>query len=94
LPVRYLGREVARTDASGTAHVLLQVPPQESFTLELLTDEAEGGKLHPTNPTATFLVGDRDEVFVLDQKFVRDRIVRRGPPQHPGPRRIGSSKRH
>lgn len=69
LPVMYLGREVARTDVSGAAHVFLEMPPNQMFQLSISTD-AEGAKdLRPQNPAATFEVKQSDDVFVFDQKF-------------------------
>jgi hypothetical protein len=84
LPVLYLGSEVARTDASGAAHVLLRVPPGEQFTLILQTTGKGAERLRPRNPVATFTVGDRDEVFAYDPHLTVERkrmIVAPGP--HP-----------
>jgi hypothetical protein len=80
LPVLYLGSEVARTDASGAAHVLLRIPPGEQFSVTLATTDKGAEALRPRNPVATFTVGDRDEVFVFDPHFTVDhkrRIVSR-----------------
>lgn len=82
LPVLYLGREVARTDGAGAAHVLLQLKPDEPFDLVLGTSENE--RLRPQNPFASFVVKERDEVFVFDQRFELEkkkggRGGRRGP---------------
>jgi len=67
LPVVHLGREVARTDASGAAHVLLKLAPGESF--ELMLDTSSYEKLKPQNPVANFLVSESDDVVLFDQKF-------------------------
>lgn len=77
LPVVHLGKEVARTDASGAAHVALRLPPQESFELKIGTDGATDS-LRPQNPTASFVVKDRDEVLVFDQRFTVDKKKVRG----------------
>jgi hypothetical protein len=37
LPILFLGQEIARTDASGTAHVSLSLPPNSQFELTLST---------------------------------------------------------
>ncbi len=86
LPVLYLGREVARTDGAGAAHVLLKLKPDEPFDLVLGTQEND--KLRPQNPFASFVVKERDEVFVFDQRFEleKKKIVRGG---RRGPVRIG-----
>ncbi len=73
VPVVYLGREVARTDSSGAAHVHLRLKPEEPFELMLqtATTDEETDELRPRNPTASFVVKDHDDVFSFDQKFER-----------------------
>lgn len=82
LPVLYLGREVARTDGAGAAHVLLKLKPDEPFDLVLGTQD--NASLRPQNPFASFVVKERDEVFVFDQRFELEKKKvskggRRGP---------------
>ncbi len=82
LPVLYLGREVARTDAAGAAHVMLKLKPDEQFDLVLGTGDND--RLRPQNPFASFVVKERDEVFTFDQRFELEkkkavRGGRRGP---------------
>lgn len=86
LPVMYLGREVARTDGAGAAHVLLKLKPDEPFDLVLATQE--NTSLRPQNPFASFVVKDHDEVFVFDQRFEleKKKVVRGG---RRGPVKIG-----
>lgn len=71
LPVVFLGRERTRTDASGAAHLVLQVPPNQSLQVTLDTTAAKD--LRPKNPAATFEVGEEDEVLVLEQRFEVER---------------------
>jgi len=87
LPVMFLNREVARTDVSGAAHVLLEVPPNQMFSLQLSTAADDAKDLRPQNPTATFEVKQEDAVFVFDQKFKQERkkIISRGKPKPTGP---------
>jgi len=66
LPILQLGREVGRTDTSGVATVLLRTGPFEPVDLTLDTSGPENADLRPQNPTATFLVNDRDVVFAFD----------------------------
>jgi hypothetical protein len=73
LPVMYLNKEVARTDASGAAHVFLPAKPGDSFELMIGTGERGNEKLRPQNPTAPFVVRSQDEVFLFDQRFTRER---------------------
>jgi hypothetical protein len=68
LPIIYLGKEIGRTDASGAAHVVLNLPPDE--TASLLLDTSNAPALRPQNPSIVFKVGRRDELLLLEQKFV------------------------
>ena len=89
LPVRYLGREVARTDAAGAAHVLLEADAEDSF--ELVLDTSGRGGLRPTNPSARFAVGARDDVVSFQQKFESPVPKHSAPKRGPrGPRRISN----
>jgi hypothetical protein len=73
LPILYLNREVARTDASGAAHVLLPAKPGDSFELMIGTGERGNEKLRPQNPSQPFIVRGQDEVFLFEQRFTRDK---------------------
>jgi len=84
IPVLVDGREVARTDAHGLAHVALTSPPHERFDVVLRTDHLED--VLPRNPPHTVTVPDRDEVFVIDQRFTRLEPDRPRRPGHRGPR--------
>jgi hypothetical protein len=86
LPVLYLGREVARTDTAGAAHVLLKLKPDEPFDLVLGT--TENASLRPQNPFASFVVKDHDDVFVFDQRFEQEKKKPKGGGRR-GPVRIG-----
>lgn len=73
LPVLYLNKEVARTDASGAAHVYMPARPGDSFELMIGTNEKGNERLRPQNPTAPFVVRAQDEVFLFEQRFTRER---------------------
>ncbi|HMR76204.1 MAG TPA: hypothetical protein PKD61_13855 [Polyangiaceae bacterium] len=73
LPVKYLGREIARTDESGAAHVYLSVAPNQQIQMQLATDGDDAKDLRPQSPVLAFEVKSRDEVFVIDQKFKVER---------------------
>lgn len=64
LPVLYLGREVARTDRDGAAHVLLQRPADDS--VELVLDTHDRPELRPRSPSVRFQVGAEDEVVTFE----------------------------
>jgi len=78
LPVRYLGQEVARTDTSGAAHVLLSLAPQEEFELTLDTTDKSAENLRPQSPSARFTVKDSDEILTFNVPFaIESRPARR-----------------
>ena len=66
LPVMFLGREVARTDSSGVAHVALTLKPGERFELGL---DTTGKPLVPKSPRAVFVAGSEDELVFFEQRF-------------------------
>jgi len=67
LPIRYLGRELARSDGDGVAHLLLE--GETDKTVELTVDTSEQPQLRPKSPTARFRIGDHDDVVLLAQSF-------------------------
>lgn len=77
LPVRYLGRELARTDESGAGHLLLRLPPHS--TVEVGFDTSARPELRPANPVSRFELGDRDEIVVVQQKFWSPEAPKRAP---------------
>jgi hypothetical protein len=82
LPIVHQGKVVARTDASGTAHFELQLPPEHMVTLAF--DTSEKAALRPQNPSLTFRTSaTRDELVLLEQKFTifRKRVVVKEAPR-------------
>jgi hypothetical protein len=67
VPVMLDGREVARTDESGAAHVQVAMAPGTIFQVRL--DTQHNAMLRPTSPSQSFTLPDHDEVFVYDQHF-------------------------
>jgi hypothetical protein len=86
LPIVRLGQEIARTDASGVATVLVRVGPQEPFDLALDTSAHDDAALRPQNPAATFTVKNSDEVVVFDPHFTEA-----PKPAPPRPRRVAAA---
>lgn len=68
LPVMIEGREVARTDASGVAHVSLNMAPGQSFQV-LLATATVSPMLRPQDPRLTFVFPDANEIFAFDENF-------------------------
>jgi len=73
VPVEYLGRTVARTDASGAALFTVHVRPSEQVALTLDTSEKGAEQLRPQSPTLTFVAKDEDDFVLLDQAFTVER---------------------
>ncbi len=89
LPVMHLGQEIARTDTTGVATVLLHVGPQEQFDLALDTSAQDDTGLRPQSPAATFSVKNSDEVLTFDPHF--SELPKPVAPT-PRPRRIGPQR--
>jgi hypothetical protein len=88
LPVLYLGREVARTDASGAATLGLDVHPGDDVELTLDTRGAK--KPHPQNPALSFKAPERNDLVMLDQKFTVEKTIVRVVHRRPSiPRALG-----
>ncbi|MEO6418513.1 MAG: hypothetical protein ABIP39_03860 [Polyangiaceae bacterium] len=75
LPVLYLGKPIARTDSSGTAHILLTMKPGDQFELQLDTSEKGNERLRPRSPTGTFAMRQRDDLQSFDQKFFLEKLA-------------------
>jgi hypothetical protein len=84
LPVLYLGKEVARTDRSGAAHVTIAMDVHERIELMLGTAGKENEKIHPQNPVSVFEMPDHDDIQVFPVTFTRD--VKKAPPRAGGRR--------
>lgn len=97
MPVILDGREIARTDPSGVAHLSVEMAPGTTFQVQLDTRHNE--RLRPRSPTQTYTVPDHDDVFVLNQRFEEEapprRVRRPRPPPPPAvrlPIRIPSAR--
>ncbi len=67
LPLLHLGRELARTDTSGAAHVLLDVASDD--VVELVLDTSEQPRLRPRNPILRIQPGQSDQISAISQEF-------------------------
>jgi hypothetical protein len=90
LPVKYLGREVAHTDAAGAAHFVLRAAPED--VLEIQLDTSAHPELRPRQPSARFRVAARDEIFVFNSSLHAEHRAVRAPRAVPvdRPIQIGS----
>jgi hypothetical protein len=89
LPVMYLGKEVARTDSSGAAHYALKLKVGEPFTIGLSTNgNKDDQKLRPPNPSVPLIVGEGDEVKLINIKFERPKAAPVFVVRPTGPREV------
>jgi hypothetical protein len=80
LPIVRLNQVVGETDSHGAAHVELQASVNEQVALTLKTNDYPG--LRPQNPILSFVVQDRDEMVLLEQKFTPPKkVIVRAPPK-------------
>ena len=89
LPVKYLNREIARTDASGAATFMLSGKPGDHMEFTLDTTDKANDNLRPQNPTVAVVVDNKDNYYALDQPFQiqKARVIVVAPhrPQPIGP---------
>jgi hypothetical protein len=93
IPILLDGREVARTDEAGVAHIAVSKAPSSSFRLELAAASISP-HLQPQQPAHDFTVPDEDVFLQFEQTFTfapppppRRRVVRRATPTLAIPRR-------
>jgi hypothetical protein len=68
LPILRLGQVIGKTDQYGEAQLLLQTIPNEPVSLKL--DTSANDTLRPQSPNLTFMSRDKDELVLLEQKFI------------------------
>jgi len=67
LPVLYMGRRIARTNASGVTSFPVEAAAGSHFAVTL--DTTDRPDLTPVNPSREFVAGNTDETFVWTQSF-------------------------
>ena len=67
LPLRHRGVELARTDATGVTHFVLESTPGDAFEVSL--DTSQRSDLRPQNPYARFVIGARDGAQLFDPEL-------------------------
>jgi hypothetical protein len=89
LPIKYYGRDIARTDSSGAATFMLKGKPGDHMEFTIDTSAKENEKLRPQNPSVSLVVDNRDAFYALDQPFQKQktRVIYMAPrrPQPIGP---------
>jgi hypothetical protein len=77
LPVMYFGKEIARTDDSGAAHALLDVPASDEIEISLSTSEPGNERLRPQNPSMKFVSTDTNDIKIFSVQFQQEPETRR-----------------
>jgi hypothetical protein len=85
VPILYLGKPVARTDAEGNARVVLEGDVLERIDIQLDTSDATFAKLHPQSPTGSFEIPNRDDETTFEVAFTKDKKARPKGKAKPGP---------
>jgi hypothetical protein len=80
LPIRYRGKTLGRTDASGAFTWVERFPPDEQVNIEIDTSERE--RLRPVCPKKTFRVKQEDDVVAIDEHFTQAEEKVRPPHGH------------
>jgi hypothetical protein len=88
IPVRHLGRELARTDSSGSTLIALDVAPDEPIDLTL--DTSKSPWLKPKDPTQRFQINESDGLFTFNQRFFGESVKLVKGRKRSGPIRIDS----
>jgi hypothetical protein len=89
LPVLLHDREVARTDASGTAHFLVEGEPH--MPMRVVLDTGSRPRLVPAFPHKDFQIGARDEIVVFTPALVeaplleKKKVVKKAKAPPPPP---------
>jgi hypothetical protein len=74
LPVLYLGREIARTDESGAAHALIDVPEGEEVEITVSTSEPGNERLRPQSPSMKFPGSDTSDLHLFNVQFQLEEV--------------------
>lgn len=75
LPILIEDEEVARTDASGVAHHVLQGAPNSRYRVTISTEGRPN--LRPQNPRALVTLGTRADTFVIEEEITERQVRRR-----------------
>ena len=77
LPVKYLNKDIARTDPWGAATFMLSGKPGDKLDFVLDTSDKAYERLQPQSPTVSVVVDAKDSFYPLDQPFtlVKPKIV-------------------
>jgi hypothetical protein len=86
MAVRHLGKEVARTDNTGIAQVVIEGMVHDRVDLTIDTSDPRWAKVHPQNPVATFEITEKDDTQAFEVKFTAPPKPVRHVAQRTGPK--------
>lgn len=86
LPIVHRGQQLAKTDAQGVAHFVLEGAPADAF--EIALDTTSRSDLRPQNPFKRFVIEGRDGAALFDPELT---VVK--PPQRRAPRPVQAPDR-
>jgi hypothetical protein len=75
LPVVIGGKTAAQTDASGTAHLRLQLE-RDVHSLSVGLATAAAPNLRPQNPSRVFELEGQDAILLFEQSFTEERVAK------------------
>jgi hypothetical protein len=87
LPIETFGTQQAVTNSKGVAMFVYRGQPGDELQVKIST--AEHPELRPQNPTASFLLAQRSEAYVVKERFgTAAKPPGHHKPKHVGPRRL------
>jgi hypothetical protein len=86
VPVLVNGRERAKTDASGLAHIELESTPGTHIEVVLQTGSPELAMVKPRSPAQGLTLRSHDDIYTVDQTFTAERVIKLPPPPPPPPK--------
>ena len=69
LPIKYLNKDIARTDSWGAATFMLSGKPGDKLDFTIDTSDKASERLQPQSPTVSVIVDSKDSFYPLDQPF-------------------------
>ena len=75
VPILINGRERARTDELGLAHLTLEAPPETHVEVVMQTGSEALASMRPRSPSQGLAVRQADDVYTVDQLFTEENLT-------------------
>jgi len=75
VPILINGRERARTDELGLAHLTLEAPPEAHVEVVMQTGSEALASMRPRSPSQGLAVRQTDDVYTVDQLFTEENLT-------------------